>query len=189
MIALLEYLPLILFFVVYKFVDIFWATGVLIVAAILQLGWALFVTKKVTTKNWVLFIIAAGLGSLTILFRDESFIQWKATIIYSALALALVISRFVFSKNLIQSMLTSLFEEQNTGKGKIDVPHSVWEKLNWFWVVILISVAIANIMVAQHFDLDTWVNFKVIGITAISFVALVITMVSIFKYLPEDEEK
>jgi len=37
MALLFEYLPLILFFVVYKTVDIFWATGVLIIAAVVQL--------------------------------------------------------------------------------------------------------------------------------------------------------
>jgi intracellular septation protein len=73
--VLLEYIPLIAFFAVYKLVDIFWATAVLIGLSALQLGYGYFKDGKIATRHLVMFSIALVLGSLTILFHDEQFIK------------------------------------------------------------------------------------------------------------------
>ncbi|MBA6365307.1 septation protein IspZ, partial [Colwellia sp. BRX8-8] len=40
--ALFEYLPLVVFFIVYKFVDIYWATGALIILGAAQIIYYLY---------------------------------------------------------------------------------------------------------------------------------------------------
>ena len=187
MLALFEYAPLILFFILYKTMDIFWATSVLIGASILQIAYYFFIEKKVATKHWVLFGLAVGLGSLTILFQDEQFIKWKATVVYAGFATILLASRYIFKKNLMAKMLGSILESSNESKAKIEIPKALWDKVNLMWCVFLYLIAVVNIYIAYTFSLDFWVNFKVFGITVATFIALIITIAMLYKYLPEDE--
>ena len=163
MTALFEYLPLILFFLVYKMVDIFWATAVLVGISLLQIAYQYFTKGKISTKAWVFCVIALFLGGMTIIFQDEQYIMWKTTAIYGLLATALIISRFIFNKNLVKaallSMLKTAAEKQGEKELKVDVPKSVYEKLNTIWFVFLISIAVLNLYVAYNFSLDFWVNF------------------------------
>ena len=189
MLALFEYAPLILFFILYKTVDIFWATAVLIGASVLQISYYFFIEKKVATKHWVLFGLAVGLGSLTILFQDEQFIKWKATVVYAGFATVLVISRYLFQKNLMAKMLGSILQGAMEGDVKIDIPNATWDKVNLFWTILLYVIAVLNIYIAYQFSLDFWVNFKVFGITILTFIALMATLIMLYKYLPDDEEQ
>ena len=192
MATLIEYIPLILFFAVYKLVDIYWATGVLVIASGIQIAFAYFKDGSVPKRHWVFFAIALVLGTMTILFRDEHFIQWKATFIYGILSLALLISRFIFKKNLVQKALTGLLKsvsekQGDSGDVSIEVPQKIWEQLNAFWIVLFAIIAALNIYVAYNFSLDFWVNFKVFGLIGITFVAIIMTLVRIFPYFPDEE--
>ncbi len=187
MLALFEYAPLILFFIIYKTVDIFWATGVLIAGSILQIAYYYFKQGKVETKHWVMFGLAVGLGSLTILFQDDQFIKWKATLVYAGFAMTLIVSRYVFKRNLMQKIFSGIIGNVLEENQKFEVPTALWDKLNTFWIFVLASIAVVNIYVAYNFSLDFWVNFKVFGLTGVTFVCLIITMVSLFKYFPDEE--
>jgi len=196
MTALFEYFPLILFFLVYKFVDIFWATAVLIGVSLLSMSFQFLFYKKISLKSVLFFTIALLLGGMTILFQDEQFIKWKTTAIYGALAISLVVSRYLFNKNLVKvallSMLRATAEKQGKRELNLDIPRYVFEQLNRNWFIFLASIAFLNLYVAYNFSLDFWVNFKVFGLAAITFFAILFTLFSIFKYLPdgfEEEEK
>ncbi|WP_105190255.1 inner membrane-spanning protein YciB [Pseudoalteromonas sp. T1lg48] len=194
--TLIEYIPLILFFAVYKMVDIYWATAVLIAACAIQMAYAYFKEGKIGTRHWVFFAIALVLGTMTILFRDEHFIQWKATFVYAILALTLIVSRCFFNKNLVQKalmgLLDSVAEKQNdtntdASPESILVPQKVWEQLNVFWVVLFSAIAALNIYVAYNFSLDFWVNFKVFGLMGITFVAIIFTIARLYRYFPDEQ--
>lgn len=190
MATLIEYLPLILFFAVYKLVDIYWATGVLIGASFVQLGWHYYRNGHIATRHWVFFVIALVLGTMTILLRDEQFIKWKASIFYATCAIALLLSRYVWQKNLIEKAFVSLLgnsEQKTDNATPLAVPAALWDKLNLMWAVLCAAIAVVNLYVAYYFSLDFWVNFKVFGLMAVLFVAIFITVISLFKYLPEDE--
>ena len=65
---LLEFIPLVIFFVLYKTHDIYIATGALIVATIVQLfvGWILY--KKVEKVQIVTAILVTFFGGMTLFF-------------------------------------------------------------------------------------------------------------------------
>ncbi|BBN81311.1 putative intracellular septation protein A [Pseudoalteromonas sp. A25] len=193
MATLLEYLPLILFFAVYKFVDIYWATGILIASSAIQLVYHFFHNGKIAKRHWVFFAIALVLGGMTILFQDEHFIMFKATVIYALLSLSLIVSRYFYKKNLVEAALLGLLKsvnEKEQGKGaefNFSIPKSVCEQLNIMWTALLAFIAVLNLYVAYNFSLDTWVNFKVFGLMGITFTAILATMARIYKYLPNDD--
>ncbi|MBQ4857487.1 septation protein IspZ [Pseudoalteromonas sp. MMG007] len=186
--ALIEYIPLILFFAVFKLVDIYWATGLLMATTLIQVAYSYFKHGNVPTRQWIFFGIAAVFGSLTLVFHDEQYIKWKATIIYAGLSLTLLVSRYVLNKNLVKKALSSILENANDSKLEIKVPEPLWNKLNLMWVAITAGIAVLNIYIAYNFSLDFWVNFKVFGLMGITFVSIFATIIALYKYLPDEEE-
>jgi len=142
----------------------------------------------VPARQWLFFAIAAVFGTLTLVLHDEQYIKWKATLIYAGLSLTLLISRYVLNKNLVKKALSSILENANDSKQAIEVPEPVWNKLNLMWVAITAGIAVLNIYIAYNFSLDFWVNFKVFGLMAITFVSILITIFALYKYFPDEEE-
>ena len=170
---LFDLFPVILFFVAFKFADIFVATGVAIAATVVQIGYVLARGRKVTNMQWAGLVIIALFGGATLLLRDETFIKWKPTVLYWLFALVLAVGRVVFHKNLLAALLKDL-----------TLPDPVWSRLTWGWVVFLAAMGIANLYVAAHFTTDAWVNFKVWGGIGLFMLAAVGTVASVARYLP-----
>lgn len=176
--AIFEYLPLIIFFVFYKFGDLYWATGSLIVTSALQILFYVVKKQPIPKRNWVFFGLIAVFGGLTIFFHDDAFIKWKVTIINGLFAVALIVSNSMFNKNLIKELMGEA----------LDLPLTIWNKLNIAWALFFVTCAILNIYIAYNFSQETWVNFKVFGLMGMTFVFAISTVFSLYKYLPQDEE-
>lgn len=177
--ALLEYIPLIVFFITYKFVDIYWATASLIVTSALQIIYFLAKKEKVPTRNWIFFGLIAVFGGLTIFMHDDLFLKWKVTIINGVFALALLISNYAFKKNLIKGFLSEA----------LTLPDKIWAKLNFAWAMFFAFCGALNLYVAFNFSQETWVNFKVFGLMGLTLVFALSSILSLYKYLPKDEQK
>lgn len=176
--ALLEYLPLVVFFVVWKLADIYWATGALIAASAIHL--LLFFVKKqpVPTRQWAIFGLILVFGTLTIVFQNDLFLKWKVTIINGLFAIGLLVSDKIFNKNLIKGMMSE----------GISLPENIWTKLNFAWATFFAVCAILNLYIAYNYSQEFWVNFKVFGLMGMTFVFAFSTIFAIYKYLPEDED-
>lgn len=133
---LLDFLPLVVFFIFYKLYDIYVASGALIVATAVALiaGWVIY--RKVEKMTIFTFILVAVFGSLTLVFHNDEFIKWKVTVIYSLFALSLLFSQFWMKQPLIQSML---------GK-ELKLPDFAWKKLNIAWAVFSSPAALPIFM-------------------------------------------
>ena len=176
--ALFEYIPLVIFFVVNKFVDIYWASASLIASSALQILYYIIKKEKVPTRNWIFFGLIAVFGGLTIFLHDEAFIKWKVTIINEFFAIALLVSYYLFKKNIIKQFLSE----------SINLPDPIWTKLNLAWALFFALCGVLNWYVAFNFDLETWVNFKVFGLTGLMFAFSIITILSLHKYMRDDNE-
>jgi intracellular septation protein len=69
---LFDFFPVILFFVAFKFADIYVATGVAIAATFAQIGYMLVRRRKVTNMQWASLVIIGLFGGATLLLRDET---------------------------------------------------------------------------------------------------------------------
>lgn len=176
--AILEYIPLIIFFIFYKFADIYWATGSLIVASAIQIGYYMFKKQPVPKRNWIFFGLIAVFGGLTIFLHDDTFLKWKVTIINGIFAVALLVSDFVFKKNIIKTFLSEA----------LTLPEPIWRRLNMAWAAFFALCGGLNLYVAFNFSLETWVNFKVFGLTGLTFVFAIGSVFSLYKYMPTDDE-
>ena len=75
---------------VYKFYDIYTATGALVVVTGLQLIYSWVRYRKVEKMQLFTFILVGFFGGLTVFFHDDTFIKWKVTIINVLFALGLL---------------------------------------------------------------------------------------------------
>ncbi|GLX86548.1 putative intracellular septation protein A [Thalassotalea loyana] len=176
--VLLEYIPLIVFLIVYKFQDIYWATGALIVASALQILFYMVSKKPIPKQTLVFFFLILCFGGLTIFLQDDAFIKWKVTIINVFFASALLIGYYGFKKIILKTFLGEA----------IQLPDKIWVNLTWAWAGFFTLCGILNWYIAFNFSQETWVNFKVFGLTGLTFVFAITTIVSLYKYLPEEEQ-
>ncbi|WP_394130091.1 septation protein A [Shewanella maritima] len=172
---LLDFLPLIIFFAIYKFYDIYTATGALMAATAVQMILTYAIYKQIEKMHLITFGMVTFFGALTLFFHDDAFIKWKVTIVYAFFAVGLGVSQ-VMGKSLLKSML---------GKEMV-VEDKVWATVTWYWVSFFVICGIVNIYIAFSLPLETWVNFKVFGLTALTLVNTVLTVVYLFKHLPPE---
>lgn len=169
---LIEFIPIFIFFALYKLYDIYVATGALIVATLIQLIIVYLLYKKVEKMQLITFIVVAVFGGLTLFFHNDEFIKLKVTIVYTCFALALTISHII-GKSAIKSIL---------GK-ELLLPDSVWAKIHWAWVCFFLVCAGINMYVAYNLPLNVWVNFKVFGLFIMTLVYALLTGGYIYSYL------
>lgn len=176
---ILEFIPLLVFFAVYKLVGIREAAIALIIATIIQLVVLKLKYGKIEKQQLIMGGAVVFFGALSAYFNELEFLKWKVTVVYALFALALIISQVIFKKPLIQQLL---------GK-EIQLPDAVWNKLNLGWAGFFLFCMILNIIISQYFSDDLWVDFKTFGIIGLSLVATVATGVYIYRYLPKTENK
>jgi intracellular septation protein len=184
--VLFDLIPVALFFVTYKVADLFvpdqgiyYATGVAIVVAIIQIGWLLARRRKIDMMLKVSFGMIVVLGGATLLLHDETFIKWKPTVLYWVFSLGLAISQMGFGKNLIREAMGS----------QIDLPEVVWTRLCLSWAAFFAFVGAANLYVATHYSRDTWVNFKLFGVMGLMLLFIVGQGLVLSRYVREEEKK
>ncbi|MDO9365346.1 MAG: septation protein A [Methylotenera sp.] len=176
---LFDLFPVILFFVAFKFFGIFTATAVAIVATITQIIYVKLRHGVVEKMLLISGVIITVFGGATLLLKDPTFIQWKPSILYWLFAAGLLGAQLLFNKNPMRSMM---------GK-QIQLPDTVWSKLNIAWAILFVALGFLNLYVAFNYSQDTWVNFKLFGITGIMFVFIIVQTLFISKYLPKEDSK
>lgn len=174
---LLEFIPLILFFVVYKTYGVQEAALVLVVATVVQLAALKWLYKKVEKSQWIVGISVVFFGLLTAYFDDLAFLKWKVTLINGLFAAVLLVSQFGFNKPIIQLLL---------GK-ELKLPAPVWAKLNLGWALFFILCMSINLVISQFFSDDVWANFKVFGLTGLSLAAVIATGIYLYPHLKQQD--
>ena len=150
---LLDFFPIILFFVAFKVAGIYIATGVAIAATIAQIAWFRYSNGKVEPMQWISLVVIVLFGGATIVAQNETFIKWKPTVLYWLMAGSLIAGQLFFKKNLLKSLMGS----------QMELPDAAWRVANWSWIGFFSAMGVINLWVAFHFDTDTWVNFKLFG--------------------------
>ena len=174
---LLDFLPLIIFFAIYKIYDIYIASGALIIATALQMVAIYLLYKKLEKTHIITFAVVSIFGTLTLIFHNDAFIKWKVTIIYLCFALALIISHFM-KKPILKSML---------GK-EIHTSDKVWAQMSWLWTIFFIFCALLNIYVAFTLEQATWVNFKVFILPILTLINTIVTVFYLVKHIKNEQE-
>jgi intracellular septation protein len=178
---LLDFIPIIVFVAVFFAVDIFYATGALMIAVCVQLMAYMAMKRPISRELKLTFWASMIFGALTLVLRDETFIQWKPTVINAALGLSLIVSQFVGKRNLVARMMGP----------HIDLPDIEWKRLNYGWAMGFFLAAGLNLVVAYNFSMEIWVTYKLIGGMGLTLTYMIITFAYLFKkgYLDQPESQ
>jgi len=175
---LFDFFPVLLFFVAFKAYDIYVATAVAIAASMVQVGWYWLQYRRFEKMHIVTLTLITVMGGATLVLHDETFIMWKPSILNWVFAIAFVGSQFIGKKPIIQRMM----------EGSVSLPEHIWNRLSYAWALFFIFLGVVNLYVAYNYDLDTWVNFKLFGLTGLSFVFIILQAFYIGKYMQEPKD-
>ena len=179
---LFDFLPIVLFFAVFKYAEghkewaaafatsqlgflvsgnvvganeapVLLATVAVIFATLAQVAWLKLRARRVDTMLWISLALVVVLGGATIYFHSETFIKWKPSMLYWAMGLSFWLGPLLLGKNLLRALLGE----------QMQLPERVWHRLNFAWVAFFALMGLLNLWVAYSFSTATWVNFKLFG--------------------------
>jgi intracellular septation protein len=160
--ALTDFLPVLAFFIAFKFAGIYVATGVLIAATCVQVAVQWLRTRTVSRMMLISAALVLVMGGATLLLHNELLIMWKPTVLYLLFAAVLTASQYVGDRPLIQRLLeTQLKADERT-----------WRLTNLSWAVFFLVLAAVNLVFVYRFDRDTWVTWKLATIGIVFAFAL-----------------
>lgn len=160
---LYDFFPILLFFIAYKIYGIYAATAVAIGASFVQVGWYWLKYRRFENMHLITLALLVVFGGLTLILQDETFIKWKPTVINWLFAMVFLGSQFIGKKTIVERMMGA----------NIDLPAAVWPRINMAWAGFFVFLGVVNLYVMQNYDTDTWVNFKLFGMTALTLVFIV----------------
>jgi len=175
---LLDFLPIVVFFVCFKFAGIYVATAAAIAVTISQLAWMALTGRKIEPMQWVGLAIIVVFGGATLWLQDESFIKWKPTVLYWLMGSALWAGLYVFKRNLMKQLMGA----------QVELPDHAWGVLLHSWACFFALMGCLNLWVANHFDTDTWVSFKLFGGLGLMLVFVVAQGVYMSRFIKEQPE-
>ncbi|HIP53067.1 MAG TPA: septation protein A [Chromatiales bacterium] len=214
---LADFFPVLLFFVAYKLYGIFVATGIAILASLLQVGIQWLRSRRVQTMHLVTLGLLVVFGGLTILLQDKTFIMWKPSIVNWLFAAVFLGSLFIGDKSLIERMMGQ----------SIEAPQPVWRRLNHAWTLFFLAMGGLNLLIAYRFftaeqalsattkmqDVDLgqcetlfddtslalclharameedWVNFKLFGMMGLTFAFVILQAFYLARHMKEPDKQ
>ena len=185
---ILELGPLALFFIGNYFLGILWGTGILVFATLVSISASWFIDKKIPLMASFGCAAVVFFGVLTLIFdRDVAlqtgsevgiflFIKIKPTVVSLLIGLGLIATDLL-GYNPLKSIMSSGLNLSPKG----------WKSLTRLWVVMFISMALANELAWRNLTTDDWVSFKAFGIPILSIVFAVFSIPVIRKYNIEED--
>jgi intracellular septation protein A len=128
----------------------------------------------------VLLIFEIGLYPFTFLLPSApEFIMWKLTIFYGLFDVVLLISGVVSKRGLI-----GLVKPQG-----IDMPVFIWPRIDVYYSIVFILLAIVNVWFVLFMTEEQWFNFKFFTPYPILVVYTVIVSILVSKDIIKNEQK
>lgn len=154
----LDFGPLLIFFLSYKFIGLIAGTIAFMAAIIVAVLVSKLKLGKVSPMLWLSAVLVVGFGGLTVYFNDPSFIQIKPTIIYTMFACALAFGLLI-GKPLLKFLLQAAYD---------GLDEAGWMKLSRNWAIFFAGMAVLNEAMRMTLDFDLWLTIKVWGVTVLS---------------------
>ena len=202
--ALLDFVPLIIFFYLYKTVDpkdtehpllqligsaggidnnnILVATTGLIISMLLVYG-ALFVIQKfrLDKQQWIVLFMTVVFGGITLILSDDFYIRLKAALLNIVFAAAFLLSPYFMKdkKPLIQRLFGPIFNLTEKG----------WKNLNFAWAAMFALMSCLHIFFAFLFAGGKyWGEFTAFGDMIVMFSFIIIQFIVLRKHFKSPEE-
>lgn len=166
---LLDFAPLLVFFVTFKLAGVMTATLALIAATLISITIIYAVERKIALAPLISAVVVTVMGGLSIALHNEQFIKMKPTLVNLAFAAILLVGALGFKRGLLKYVLDVAFHMTPEG----------WLVLSRRWGFFFIFLAVLNETIWRNFSTEFWVDFKVFGM----FTLTVLFAVSQFRLI------
>ena len=201
--ALLDFVPLIIFFYLYKTVDpkdtqhpllqllgstggvdnnnILVATSGLMISMLVVYG-ALFVMQKfrLDKQQWIVLFMTVIFGGITLMLSDDFYIRLKAVLLNLVFAGAFLLSP-LFSKDkkpLIEHLFGPVLNLTSVG----------WKRLNYVWAAMFVLMSCLHTFFAYLFaNGKYWGEFTAFGDMIVMFSFIIVQFIVLRKYFKTSE--
>ena len=183
-ILLLDYGPLLVFFITYKLAGAglqgtLVATLAFMVAAVVSIAAGLMLVGRVSPMVWLSTGLIVGFGAITLYLRDPRFIQMKPTIIYLLFA-GTLLAGLVRGKPMLRWLFGPVFP---------GLSDDGWLKLSRNWALFFLALAGANEVMRATLSFDTWLTLKVWGVSVVSFLFAIANMPMLLRHGLDPDDK
>jgi len=171
--------PLIVFFVVQRTRDIFWATGFFMVAMVASLVASRRLQGRWPAMPLITAVFVLVLGGLTLALQDQTFMYVKPTLTNSLFALILL-GGMACGRLFLKVVFEEAFQLEEAG----------WRALTVRFGFFFVFLAGLNEVVWRNFSENFWVGFKVFGIMPLTllFMLLQAPLLKRYSLQPEGAE-
>lgn len=145
--------PLFVFFVAYRFMGIYWATGVFMAAVLVALVLDYVFERKLSPVPIMTAVLVMIFGGLTLYLKNDTFIKMKPTALYMLFGLTLL-GGLYFNRLFLKYILSLGFE----------MPEAAWRTLTLRYGIFFLALAALNEIIWRNFPTNIWVDFKVWGV-------------------------
>jgi intracellular septation protein len=163
--ALLEFAPLVAFFIAYRVGGLYTATAVLMAGMAILLIVDYVRLRRIPAMHALSAVLVFLFGTATLILHDVRFIQWKPTAFFWLASIAFLASHWIGKQTLTQRLLSAAL-----GNEEIRIPESTWKVLNLLWVAFYALLGGLNLLVAFNLSEHLWVTFKFVGLPAANLV-------------------
>lgn len=154
---LVEWGPLVAFFIANAKGGIFWGTGVFMAATAIALAVSWTWTRKLAMVPLIGAVFVAIFGGLTLWLQNDTFIKVKVTLVNLLLG-TILLTGLAFGRQFLKLILGEALKMDDQG----------WRILTLRWGLFFFALALLNEIVWRTVSTDLWVNFKVFGILPIT---------------------
>ena len=202
--ALLDFVPLIIFFYLYKTVDpkntdhpllqligsaggvdnnnILVATTGLIISMLVVYGALFFMQKfRLDKQQWIVLFMTVIFGGVTLMLSDDFYIKLKAALLNIIFSGAFLLSPYFGKepKPLIKRLFGPIFNLTDAG----------WKNLNFAWAAMFALMSFLHVFFAFLFmDGKYWGEFTAFGDMIVMFSFIIIQFIVLRKYFKSSEE-
>ena len=202
--ALLDFVPLIIFFYLYKTVDpkntdhpllqligsaggvdnnnILVATTGLIISMLVVYGALFFMQKfRLDKQQWIVLFMTVIFGGVTLMLSDDFYIKLKSALLNIIFSGAFLLSPYFGKerKPLIKRLFGPIFNLSDAG----------WINLNFAWAAMFALMSFLHVFFAFLFmDGKYWGEFTAFGDMIVMFSFIIIQFIVLRKYFKSSEE-
>ena len=202
--ALLDFVPLIIFFYLYKTVDpkntdhpllqligsaggvdnnnILVATTGLIISMLVVYGALFFMQKfRLDKQQWIVLFMTVIFGGVTLMLSDDFYIKLKAALLNIIFSGAFLLSPYFGKerKPLIKRLFGPIFNLTDSG----------WINLNFAWAAMFALMSFLHVFFAFLFmDGKYWGEFTAFGDMIVMFSFIIIQFIVLRKHFKSPEE-
>lgn len=172
---LIEFGPLLVFFISNWKSGPMWGTGLFMVATAIALVVSYLRDGHVAKVPLISAVFVGIFGGLTLYLHDQVFIQVKVTFINVALGLALL-GGLWFNRYYLKYLIGEALQ----------MPDNAWRTLTLRWGVFFLATAVLNEVLRHMLSWDNWVWFKAFGLIGLNFVFVLANLPFMAKHIKDE---